>query len=752
MKKIFLLFLNFNLMTTGAGFETIDDAVNYALYYPEDIPPADITLMDSHYGPFHQTIRESWWQNTLRLLGFPQRPIITKTQFVQELQHLTKDRELLGFTSNYAIKINSVTPTIDIYAWGPLYGQFHSLVACLQKLYLDKIIDNHFVIQKPNTYLIFNGNMINSSPYNTETLLLLFQILKQNPTAAFYISGNYEFEHLWLNFSFKQELDIRFTSPLYASNNFEPLLNRFFATLPLAVYVQLICQPNSFVRFSYFNRQYPFIQEKYCEGLTKISYENSISICKFENDVSRIHEQPIRIPALVTAEDRLINYSLHEGLAQREPYLESTVWTLFSAPTYKYRNFFNFYHDAFTHITIAQRLEQSTIALYAQDVRERRSFELKKNYSFITGQNIQASTPDTTIPEPLYVGCTLDLSRSIAQQGEMLRRGIMLKINQVNNAGGINGRYINMIFMDDGYAPERARANMEDFIKKYNGFITLSSTGSATLAAYLDLVERQKLFVFFPTTGSSKFRSPALKNIINWRASYQDEAMALTNYINQTYKPHKFAIIYQQDIADDVVNGVLHMLNNDTSRLVKIPYERATLAIAPMLETIESSRTNAIGFFSTTPIVMEFLKKASDTIIANQHLFGLSFLAEDLFFKTIERDGIKFVVTQVVPPLITDWELLREYKDQIAKMNEISTPFTLEGYISASLMVDILQRVQGDITSETINKALETMDNYTYKGMQLNFDASMRSIAHYLWLYLEKDKWLTIQNHITGTP
>lgn len=751
MKKYTALLLIYitTAHTMFLGFTTIDEALDYATYYPEYVRPAMAHTMYTHYDPLHHKIAETWWGKALRITGIQHKQIITRENFISALETITTERELLGFNKKFAVKINFITPTINIYAWGPIFGQFHSLTMCLDDLRKKNIISNDLIIQQPNTYLIFDGNVINGSPYNLETLLLVFQIMRKNPNTAFYLSGNYEAENLWLNFNLKQELNTRLTPYFYHMQSVEQLFNRFLATLPLAIYTQLICHPQEFVRFSYFNRQYPLINEKYCHGLFDITYDNKISICKFEDQQASTDAPSALIKAVIAAEDRMSDYKLHAGLIQREPYLESTVWTLFSAPTYKYRNYFNFNNDAYAHIVIHQQVAQSTISLYAQDVRDRTGFKKIKDFNLITGQNLDTTTK-LEQAKPIYVGCTLDLSRSLAQQGQMLKRGILLRINQVNAAGGVKGRPIQMIFMDDEYTPEKARANIETFIKKYNGFITLSSVGSLTLAAYLDMVKTGSLYAFFPSTGSNASRDATIKNIINWRASYENETFALVNYINTTYRPEKFAVIYQQDIGSDLIPGALKALDNNEQRLVKIPYERSTLDVAPMIDAIEKSQASAIGFFSTMPIALEFLRKAPKNLILNKHLFGISFIAEELFFKTITQQGIQFAITQPTPPYSIDWKLIQEYRELLSTINEESTPFTIEGFISASLMVETLKKIDGEITAESINNALEKFKNYNYNGMELNFDPNKRSITHYLWINLGQDKWLTIQNNKNG--
>lgn len=748
-KKIILVTLSLFSSNNNANFNTLDEALQYAAYYPETPEPADPNILYPDYASFYKTMQQSWRQSLLSFFGLKKQPLFDIHAFKHELEELITHRQLLGYTDNFAIKINFTSPTITIYAWGPLGGQFHSLVRALKSLYDKGIIDNKFAIKNSNTYFIFNGNAIDGSPYNIEILDLLFQLLKVNPTQVFYIKGYYESEKSWLNYTLKHELRNRISALSYERVPLESLLDRFFNTLPLAVYVNTICDITNFVRFSYFGRNHHLIQEEECIELKENTFTNDIQVCKLQPSSTEQKPESIFIKAIIKAEDRLMSYKQHGGLTHIEPDKGSSAWTLFSGPNFIARKFFEFYNDAYAEITIPQQLEKAKIALYVQDAREQFGFTLAKEFNLITGQTLKTEETFQSTQEPLYIGCTLDLSRSLAQQGEMLKRGVLLKIDKVNEEGGIKGRPIQVIFMDDGYTPERARQNIQTFIKTYNSSLTLASIGSPTLEAYLDLVKNKKVFVFFPNTGAPIFRDPTLTNLVHWRASYQQEGKELTHYVQETYQAFKFVFIYQDDsFGKGALQGALEALENiKDTQIIKIPYAQFSLDIADLIKAVKEHNPRAIGFFSTPLVALEFLRKAPADLLTNKKLFGLSDLSEDFFLKAIAQQRLSFVIAQVVPPLKTvNWPLLKEYQNLLTHAGHYSTAFTLEGFISASLMVDILQKIDGEITDEKINTVLETMKNYDYQGMKLNFNPQTRELTRYLWLYLDKDKWITIKN------
>ena len=63
-----------------------------------------------------------------------------------------------------------------------------------------------------------------------------------------------------------------------------------------------------------------------------------------------------------------------------------------------------------------------------------------------------------------------------------------------------------------------------------------------------------------------------------------------------------------------------------------------------------------------------------------------------------------------------------------------SNPFSLEGYITASIFIDILKKIQGDITIDKIINQIEKIKDYNFKGFPLNFDQKTRELAKKIWI------------------
>lgn len=515
-----------------------------------------VNLLNPDYSAWYRQQSPSYFSRIISLFGI-KKPVWSPNDFTQVLTLVTADRERSGYSSLHDLVINP-RPGSEFVIVGPLYGAFHSLVRILSELAQQGMIDNEFKIIKPDTFFVFTGNLVDKSPVNMETLTVVMSLMKANPSRVICIAGNQELGNNWLGYGLKRELSLR-----TGSKALEPLVSQFFATLPRAL----------------------FIIDAH-QGVIKIGDTPSVLQCSLlkgsqgELRMCPASSTGTAIPAktLIVGESRLMSYRQHPGLIQAPSQEGALTWSVFSAPNYWHREYFSFNYDAYVILTIGQTLAQSVLSLYNQDVRELNGFQKVARYGVMSGKNLRPPTLEVPadanrfIPlkpleqlldacrktdgamaekkaekEPLYIGCSLDLTKGASPLGTRVRDGVALCINKINAEGGMNGRPIQVVFMDDEYAPEKARQNIEEFTKKYGSNLFLCNLGSPTLQTYLDLVTQEKIFVFFPITGAPIFRQSDVKGIVHWRASYKSEAQVLTQYMVNTLKIRTFAFLYQND-------------------------------------------------------------------------------------------------------------------------------------------------------------------------------------------------------------
>ncbi len=742
MKKLLILIFCTQLIH---AFSTIDQAKKYAQGQPEYPPIGNKNaVLNPDYTSWYQQHRPTFMNQIASL--FKPYSGWSINQFKAQLISQVKIRENAGLKQPHSL-IMKPLPGWEYTIVGPLFGSFHSLVRLLVEFVRQGTIAQDFKITKKNWFLLFDGNVIDGSPYILETLSLVLSLKQANPLTVFYVAGEHEHAEYWQSYGLKTELDVR-----VADRSFVQYVGRFFATLPRSI---LLADGHDIVRIGNIAQDADGVDELSCAQMIKDVARGSSKECVLKKAIG-----DLPLIASIGGEQRLMSYKGHPGLVLLPSESGFIAWSIFSAPNKMYRDYFNFFFDAYVVLKIADSLQQSTLELYHQDVREQAGFKKVAIYGLASGKKMSGicdpkeETCKLQLPveekavekKPLFIGCTLDLTKGASGQGKVVKIGILLAIDKINEQGGLNGQRIEIIFMDDEYSPEKARQNVETFVKKYDSTLFLCNLGSPTLSAYLDLVKDNKIFIFFPTTGAPAFRKPDLLGVVHWRTSYSNEAIGLVSYALENYGIKDFAFLYQNDsYGKGALEGARKILDQKKiTQFLEVSYERNTTYFKSAIEKIKASPARAIGFFSTSIAATEFIRQAGVEFFIGKKLFALSDLAETAFKKFSHQKGLDMVIAQFSPnPATSNLEIIKEYRTALLASGRTQVDvFMLEGFIGASLMVDILRKTQQNYSHEAIMGVIEGMKNYTFKGLNLSFDPRTRELAHLLWLDIGLPEWI----------
>ncbi|MCK5551255.1 MAG: ABC transporter substrate-binding protein, partial [Hyphomicrobiaceae bacterium] len=231
-----------------------------------------------------------------------------------------------------------------------------------------------------------------------------------------------------------------------------------------------------------------------------------------------------------------------------------------------------------------------------------------------------------------------------------MREGILAAFNEANAAGGVHGRKLELVSYNDGYEPEKAIANTERLIGDDKVFALIGEVGTPTSKAVQPITTEQSVPFLGPFTGAAFLRDPSLRNVINVRASYDQETEEWIERLTGELGLSRIAILYQDDSFGRAgLKGVTKALEKrGLNPVAEGTYMRGTTAVKRALLAIRKGSPQAVVMVGAYKPCAEFIKLAHtiklDTIFVNISFVGSKALAEEL-----GQDGKGVVVTQVVP-------------------------------------------------------------------------------------------------------
>jgi ABC-type branched-subunit amino acid transport system substrate-binding protein len=332
------------------------------------------------------------------------------------------------------------------------------------------------------------------------------------------------------------------------------------------------------------------------------------------------------------------------------------------------------------------------------------SFGTEKSGTFVLGQSAAFTGP-------------------AAQLGIQLNRGARLYFDKINASGGVNGQRIELRTLDDGYEPDRCKANTEKLIAD-NVNALFGYVGTPTSVACLPMVKDSGIPFFGPFTGAMALRQPVLKNVFHVRASYDDETALI---VNQLYNLglKKIAVFRQDDSYGqaglDGVKKALAALNLEPAAVSTV--KRNSVDVAAAVKDIVPVRPDAViqigAYKGCAAFIREARKAGYGGVFYNVSFVGTKALSDEL-----GKDALGVVVSQVMPfPFSPAVPIVREYLAAVKAAGDDAQAnySSLEGYIDARVLVEGLRRAGRNPSADGFITGLESLGRTDFDGFNLHF-------------------------------
>lgn len=347
--------------------------------------------------------------------------------------------------------------------------------------------------------------------------------------------------------------------------------------------------------------------------------------------------------------------------------------------------------------------------------------------------------------DAIVLGMSTALSGPAAELGQNMRTGVLAAIEEANGAGGINGRKLRLIALDDGYEPARTGPNMRELIDEDKVLVVIGNVGTPTAVVALPIVNESKTPFFGAYTGAGVLRrTPPDRYVINYRASYAEETAAMVDALIQHahLAPEEVAFFTQRDAYGDAgfVGGIAALKNHGLTSEQQIAhgrYERNTLAVEGGLAEILQAEPppRAIIMVGAYAPCAEFIRLAKDSGLDVLFL-NVSFVGSAPLAKSLGEVGDGVIVTQVVPHFESDLPIVHEYRQALQGLDSAADPTlgSLEGYISARILIRALGTAATPLTRETVVDALEKLGEFDLGiGVPLHLSATEHQASHFVW-------------------
>ncbi|GFE63939.1 ABC transporter substrate-binding protein [Litoreibacter roseus] len=309
--------------------------------------------------------------------------------------------------------------------------------------------------------------------------------------------------------------------------------------------------------------------------------------------------------------------------------------------------------------------------------------------------------------------------------GQGMRQGILAAFAEANGTGGVHGRRLQLVSMDDGYEPGRSVAHLREVIDSNDYIGLIGLVGTPTTKATQPIARAAGLPSIGPLTGAAFLRDETNGNVLNVRASYSAETEEWIRHLVDVKGYKKIAILYQNDDFGRIgLQGVRDALNaRDLELVAEGSYTRNTTAVKTALLSIRKAEPDAVVTVGPYRPIAEFIKLGAKLSFKPDYV-GISFVGAQALAAELGglREGV--IVSQVVPlPWDTSLPVVASYQAALTELGGDLKPgfVSLEGYFAGRLAIEALQSAGKNLTRQALMAAMSNLRTVELGGAAMRF-------------------------------
>ena len=287
--------------------------------------------------------------------------------------------------------------------------------------------------------------------------------------------------------------------------------------------------------------------------------------------------------------------------------------------------------------------------------------------------------------------------------------------NMVNEHGGINGRKLELISLDDGYSPPKTVEMTRRLVEQEQVLFDFQPLGTAPNSAIHKYMNAKKVPQLFVATGATKWGDP--KNFpwtMGWQPSYQTEGKIYAKDILANHPNAKIAVLYQNDdYGKDLLKGLKDGLGAKASMIVKeASFEVTDPSIDSQILSLKDSGADVFVNIATPKFAALAIRKVYDSgwkpvhYLNNVSLSIGAVLTPAGLEKSVGLITVAYLKDATDPEWVND-PAMNEYKAFLAKyypQGNVADSSNVYGYSAAQTLVQVLKQCGDNLTRENIMK------------------------------------------------
>ena len=321
----------------------------------------------------------------------------------------------------------------------------------------------------------------------------------------------------------------------------------------------------------------------------------------------------------------------------------------------------------------------------------------------------------------LIIGQSAPTSGVMAASMQGALEGQQMAFDELNKKGGINGRTLKLVILDDGFDPNRTLENARTLVEQQGAIALFGLVGTAQTAIVLPYLVEKKVPLISAYTGSPALRIKPNRYFFTTQASYIDELVKMTRNLVATQNT-RIAVVYQdnefgkllQPLAEKIITAEGGIAIG--SRPLAVTGADA-LAVA---QSLSSLQPQGVIMLVAGPAVVAYVR--ANRAALGVPIYALSLSLNSALLNALGEDARGLAISRATP---YPWNGITPLPKAFAQqMQRIGKPIDYDhylGYINGRVLIEGLRKAGNNLTPEGLTQGMEKLSQLDLGGFRLNY-------------------------------
>ncbi len=324
----------------------------------------------------------------------------------------------------------------------------------------------------------------------------------------------------------------------------------------------------------------------------------------------------------------------------------------------------------------------------------------------------------------IRIGQTMPYSGPTSMLGT-LGKASTAWFEKVNAEGGLNGRKIKLLSLDDGYSPTKALEQTRRLVEQEEVLLIFNTIGTITNVAIHRYLNSRKVPQLLIMSGANRWNDP--KNnpwTVSGMLSYETEARMYTRHMLDTVKDPRIAVLSQNDdFGRDFMHGLKSLLGDKAKSLIvaEATYEVTDPTIDSQIVQLKASGANVFMNFSNGKFTVQSLRRAAELGWTPQVYLpvGSTSIATILRPAGVDKAMGAITISNHKNPLDPQWREdpgMKEYFEFMKRWApglDADDSLNISGYSMARLLTEVLRRCGDDLRRDNVMRQMLSLKDYS---------------------------------------